>query len=112
MKKLLLAILLIALTNAAFATPPDSTMLYSELVWPTEIKFEPQNQDITSGATFIVAGVLLAGIGVVKEIAREPYPTHPTNINPNPDAPAVLNYLLIGSGIATAGYGFRIILKF
>ncbi len=112
MKKLLLAILLIALTNAAFATPPDSTMLYSELVWPTEIKFKPQNKDITSGATFIVAGVLLAGIGVVKEIAREPYPTHPTNIDYKPDAPVVINYMLIGSGLTMAGYGIRVVLKF
>lgn len=112
MKKILLLVTLVATLNASIAIPPDTIMASPELIWPTEIKLKAQNDNISTGTTLIVAGAMLAGIGLMKEIAREPYPTHPTNINYKPDAPMVINYMLIGSGLTMAGYGIRVVLKF
>lgn len=108
MKKLLLLFLL--LPTIVLSNPLDS--LSNDYYYLEPIKFKPKGENVSTGTTAIVGGLLLTGIGVVKEITRRPYPTHSTNIDYNPDAPIVLNYLLIGSGIGLTGYGVKMIFTF
>lgn len=112
MKRILILITLMAVVNMSFAAPHDSLSYRYEYVWPTTIKLTPTQEAIDNGTTMIVAGLLLTGIGIVKEVAREPYPTHPTDADYRPDAPMILNYMLIGSGVALTGLGVHYIYKF
>jgi hypothetical protein len=91
------------------STPYDSTSTYYYLA---PLKIETSTDEKNDGALAIALGVLLTGIGVVKESTRKPYPNHATSVDYNPDAPRVLNYLLIGSGLGLTGYGLKLIIKF
>ena len=109
MKKLLLTLSILISINV-FSNPLD-TISSDYYLEPLKLK-KVKNENVSTGTTAIVTGLLLTGIGVVKEIGRTPYPTHPTNIDYKPNAPAVLNYMLIGSGLGLTGYGVKLIFTF
>jgi len=110
MKKLLLTITLL-LPIFVLSNPVDS-VINSEYYYLEPIRYKIKNENISTGATAIVSGLILTSIGIVKEVTRTPYPTHPNDIDYKPNAPAVLNYLLIGSGLGITGYGFKMIFTF
>jgi hypothetical protein len=109
--KTILLILLTLISLQSIATPPDTswTPTYYYL---SPAKIKTLRQEENDGALAMVAGVLLTGIGVLRESTREPYPNHSTSIDYNPDAPQLLNYLLIGSGLGLTGYGLKLVVKF
>ena len=107
--RVILFILLTLVSLQSISTPYDSTSTYYYLV---PLKIETSTDEKNDGTLAIVAGVLITGIGLIKESTREPYPNHPTSIDYNPDAPRVLNYLLIGSGLGLTGYGLKLVIKF
>jgi hypothetical protein len=107
--RVILFILLALVSLQSIAIPYDSTSTYYYL---TPLKIETSTDEKNDGTLAIVAGVLITGIGLIKESTREPYPNHPTSIDYHPDAPRVLNYLLIGSGLGLTGYGLRLVIKF
>lgn len=105
--KTILTILLLSITVTAFGnTHPDS--LPSKIVYKSAILTEQH----TNGLLMIACGLAITGLGIVKEQTRTPYPTHAAEINPSPNAPIVLNYMIIGSGLALTGYGVKILIKF
>ena len=107
--RVILFILLTLVSLQSISTPYDSTSTYYYLV---PLKIETLTEEENDGALAIALGVLLTGIGVVKESTRKPYPNHATSVDYNPDAPRVLNYLLIGSGLGLTGYGLKLVIKF
>jgi hypothetical protein len=107
--RVILFILLTLVSLQSMSTPYDSTSTYYYLA---PLKIETSTDEKNDGALAIALGVLLTGIGVVKESTRKPYPNHATSVDYNPDAPRVLNYLLIGSGLGLTGYGLKLIIKF
>jgi hypothetical protein len=110
MKTILLTLL--ALVSLQSIAVPSDTLSTSTYYYLAPLKIETSRQEENDGVLAIVAGVLLTGIGVLKESTREPYPNHATSIDYNPDAPQVLNYLLIGSGLGLTGYGLKLVVKF
>lgn len=109
MKKILLICLLICNQICYGLTPPDT--IHWDLNYNSLVK-NNNTENINNGVTCIVGGLLLTSVGVVKEITRKPYPTHPNDVHPTPDAPMILNYMLIGGGLGFTGYGVRLIFKF
>jgi hypothetical protein len=107
----LLFILLALISLQSIALPPD-TVLSKQDYYITPMKLKTSTTDKNTGALCIVAGLTLTGIGLMKEYTREPYPNHSTSIGYNPEAPRVLNYLLIGSGLGLTGYGIKLLIKF
>lgn len=103
MKKLILIGLSI-LTLQAQATNPDTLDL--------TYQFKSNRENVNGGALALISGLMITSIGVIREVTREPYPTHPTNINYNPDAPQPLNVMLIGAGLGLSGYGLKLIFTF
>lgn len=60
----------------------------------------------------ITTGIVILGLGIYNESIREPFPTHPTNINYNPNAERTINYMTIGAGLSFGlGGGIRLIKK-
>ena len=109
--RIILFSLLTLVSLYTIATPPDtlSTPTYYYL---SPAKTKTLKQEEVDGTLAIVAGVLITGIGIMKESTRGPYPNHATSIGYNPDATRALNYLLIGSGLGLTGYGLRLVIKF
>ena len=109
--KVVLFILLALISFQSIATPQDTswTPTYYYL---SPAKTETLTEEKSDGVLAIVAGVLLTGIGLMRESTREPYPNHATSIDYDPEAPRVLNYLLIGSGLGLTGYGLKLVIKF
>ena len=107
--KTILLTLLALVSLQSISTPYDSTSTYYYLV---PLKIETLTDEKNDGTLAIVAGVLITGIGLIKESTREPYPNHPTSIDYHPYAPQILNYLLIGSGLGLTGYGLKLVIKF
>jgi hypothetical protein len=98
------------------ATPPDTTInlrvVHTEMYTIKQPLIDVHTESFNSGMASIVAGTLLTAVGVVREVTREPYPTHHSVIDNRPNSPAVLNYLLIGSGVAFTAYGFKLVFSF
>jgi len=107
MKKLLLTITLL-LPIFVLSNPVDSIEYY----YLEPFEYKQKSENISTGTTAIVSGLILTTIGIVKEVTRTSYPTHPNDIDYKPNAPAVLNYLLIGSGLGITGYGVKVIFTF
>jgi hypothetical protein len=107
----ILFILLTLVSLQSIALPPD-ILSGKQDYYIAPIKLKMNHEDKNTGALYVVAGVMLTGIGIIKEYTREPYPNHSTSINYNPEAPQVLNYLLIGSGLGFTGYGIKLLIKF
>jgi hypothetical protein len=103
MKKLILIGLSI-LTLQTQAINPDTLDL--------TYQFKSNRENVNGGALALISGLMLTGIGVVREITREPYPNHPTSIDYNPNAPQPLNVMLIGAGLGLSGYGIKLIFTF
>jgi hypothetical protein len=108
--RVILFILLTLVSLQSISTPQDTSWTPTYYLSPT--KTETLKQEESDGTLAIVAGVLITGIGLIKESTREPYPNHATSVDYNPDAPRVLNYLLIGSGLGLIGYGLKLVIKF
>ena len=109
--RVILFILLTLVSLQSIATPQDTSWVPT-YYYLSPAKTETLNQEENDGTLAIVAGVLITAIGIMKESTREPYPNHPTSIDYHPDAPQILNYLLIGSGLGLTGYGLRLVFKF
>ena len=103
MKKLILIGLSI-LTLQTQASNPDTLDL--------TYQFKSNRENVNGGALALISGLMITSIGVIREVTREPYPTHPTNIDYNPDAPQPLNVMLIGAGLGLSGYGLKLIFTF
>ena len=103
MKKLILIGLSI-LTLQTQASNPDTLDL--------TYQFKSNRENVNGGALALISGLMITSIGVIREVTREPYPTHPTNIDYNPNAPQPLNMMLIGAGLGLSGYGLKLIFTF
>ena len=103
MKKLILIGLSILTLQAQATTPDTLDMTY---------KWKPNPVNVNGGALALISGLMLTGIGVIREATREPYPNHPTSIDHNPNAPQPLNVMLIGAGLGLSGYGIKLIFTF
>jgi hypothetical protein len=53
--------------------------------------------------------LLITSIGVVREVTRGPEPIHPNSTRVNPNAPAILNYMLVGAGLGFTGFGVKLV---
>ena len=100
----------------AHATPPDTTINLRTYDYydATPYRFKQPMIDVhtetfNSGVTSIVAGLLITSIGVVREVTRGPEPIHPNSIHANPNAPAILNYMLVGAGLGFTGFGVKLV---
>ena len=112
MKKLILIGYSLLITITTTATPPDTTLTL-DLSYPTLVESKYRDNDnLNTGIVLLTSGLLLTGIGIVNEMNREPYPTHSTAVNHNPDAPQPLNLMLIGAGIGLSGYGIKMVFTF
>lgn len=105
MKKLIVIGLSI-LTLSTQATNPDTTSVL------TPYKLNSRSENINTGALCLVSGLIITGVGIIKERTREPYPYHSTSIDYNPNAPQPLNLMLMGAGLGLSGYGMKLIFTF
>ena len=103
MKRLILIGLSILTLQTQASTPDTLDMTY---------KWKPNPENVNGGALALISGLMITSIGVIREATREPYPTHPTSIDHNPNAPQPLNVMLIGTGLGLSGYGLKLIFTF
>lgn len=105
MKKILLITLTLLMVVTSFATTPS---LLNEWNW----KPKPKNENVNLGTVTLISGLMITSIGLIREITREPFPNHSTNINYNPNAPQPLNLILMGAGVGLSGYGIKMMFTF